>query len=709
MFRKYWERNLSVIPVKGKRPFLPGWSKYCDVLPTEAEIDEWERLYKFPEYGVGLCCGRASKLIFIDWDTESPDIKSLVPLSPVIRVGAKGGGSAFQFNEKIPSIKVERDNLGTNKHLKEKEGVEFLTTGRMIVLPPSIHPDTKKSYFWQTLDTLDNYDVCNLPVLHLENVNEIVNHIKCFANTTKDGKNLNLSEENNLTGSRNGRLTQVVCAIIAQHSYKSDEEIAKEIYEHDEREFGAKAYFKAKDRQHNQKARGNASLAALYFVKEHRERMIKKGLATRTEIITVGGDAVLKTSPAPFPESDGLIHAIKESIMRCSRSSGQDELATGAAIAICSTLASNRFHIGGVAALTHQYIMCVARTGKGKGAAVKVANGLFMGEELAKYNLSGLSNYSSNAAFVEHLAEQRSRLDIIDEFGTILKGLSGGSDLKKEMEGFFCSIYSDKHFKGHNTKGQNNQGKCIYPAVTIFANVQDTTLMNYATSSMLESGFLARFMHFSAREDTPINPTYLDALDLSEIGKECARIFPFYKLECVAPDGSIITDIGSIEPRREPLVMDRSVKSYKFEMDEFFYNRDQNMLRADNRAEATLQTRQFEMLERLAITNAVCCDRRELLNKDYDYAFAVVSACLERSKGYYSIVGSNSKFEREAQKILSAVRKAGKVSHSKLLRNSHMNSRDFQSIIATLLERQSIGQVLQGAGSKAKEYAIINN
>ena len=39
--RKYFERGLPVIPVRGKAPFLSRWSEYCERLPTEAEFAEW--------------------------------------------------------------------------------------------------------------------------------------------------------------------------------------------------------------------------------------------------------------------------------------------------------------------------------------------------------------------------------------------------------------------------------------------------------------------------------------------------------------------------------------------------------------------------------------------------------------------------------------------------------------------------------------------
>jgi hypothetical protein len=609
----------------------------------------------------------------------------MIPLSPIIRYGSKGGMSLFRHNPTMKSAKKERDNLGPNTE-KSKEGVEFLSTGRMFVLPPSIHPDTKKPYIWRTLDTLDNCSAIDLPMLNQSMVDEIFNFIAGFKNTTKSGTST--------IGSvgRNNRLTQVVCAAICSSGWKTDEEIAREIYDLDHKEHN-KPYFSDKDEMYYQRSNGNASLAALLFVKGNRKRLIEKGLATISTPMIVLGEKPKPMVIPDFPSSSGLIDTIKKAIMRVSRSSGQDELATGAALAICSTMASNRFHLMGAPAITHQYIMCVARTGKGKGSALKIADQLFGSHQLKKYNLGGLSNYSSNAAFVEHLKEQRSRLDILDEFGSTLKGMAGGSDLKKEMEALFCSIYSNSggYFKGHNTKGQNGQGACFSPAVTIFANIQENILVENASRGLIESGFLPRFMYFSANEDTDRNPAYLNSFDVEPIARECERLFPWYKLESVRPDGSIETDIGNIEPYREPLTIESEVIIYRDSIDNDFYEKDREIIKRGDTLSAAFLTRQFENLNKIAIVNAICSDRRQILKSDYDYAFNVTFACLNRAKGYLTVMGSSSLLEKNMNKVINVLDKKGALSKKDISRFSHLYGNDFKQAIVALIDQGLIG------------------
>jgi hypothetical protein len=708
MFRKYWERNLSVIPVKGKRPFLNNWSKYCKILPTEAEIDEWERLYKFPEYGVGLCCGPASGVIFIDWDTESPDLKSLVPPSLVVRVGSKGGGSAFLYTDDIPSIKVERDNLGPNKHLKEKEGFEFLTTGRMIVLPPSRHPDTMREYFWLTRDTLENFDVCDLPKLSIAEVNEMISYVKCFKNTTKAGNDLNLTVENNLAGSRNGRLTQIVCAIISQHPYKSDEEIAKEIYEHDEQEFGEKAYFKSKDRQHNQRARGNASLAALLFAQEHRKRLIKKGLAVAyEEVKSISVESIVNPPPVKervMPELSGLIREVQQTVLRISRSK-QEDLALGASLAMMAAMTSNKFHIVGQPAVTHLYIMNVAHSGQGKGAGFYIANKLFGPGILERHNLLGLRNYSSVPAFISHLGAQRSRLDMIDEFGAVIESFTKGSQLAKDTESLLNELYTNRgdHWKGHFTATSGWKGGCYAPAVTVYANIQEETLVNKATKSMIDSGLLGRFLYFSGRDGAEYNFKFNEPIDVTDLAKEIDRIFPFYKIETVLPDGSIVMDPGMVDPVREPLVYAHGFQDYRTALDFEMYTKGEELRAQGDLSACTLLSRSVQMAERIAIINAVCCGRREITREDLDFGLNVFKYSSRRSEDYLNNVSAGSNSEKHALRLKKILKPVQSMSHSRLLRKSKLTADEFGKVIKTLKESEVIEE-LKDQTSGARHY-----
>jgi len=154
---QYWAVGLPVIPLKpfdspekgaGKAPILPDWTRYGTQQPSQLEKAMWVKAY--PNHNIGLPFGAASGLCAIDIDTEDEDliaaILEVLPPTPWTRIGAKGMGLIYKWSGQ------------RNFKLRGEEGgmiLEFLGMGNQMVVPPSIHPDTKKPY------TADNnlYDV----------------------------------------------------------------------------------------------------------------------------------------------------------------------------------------------------------------------------------------------------------------------------------------------------------------------------------------------------------------------------------------------------------------------------------------------------------------------------------------------------------------------------------------------------------------------
>lgn len=167
------DNGISVIPLKGKVPSTMSggawrpehnWQRFCDRLPTPVETGFWER---WPDAGVGAALGAASgpspglHLVAVDLDSDDPAVTAAVyailPPSPVRKRGRKGH-TAFYLAS--PEVKSRPYNDGQKQRL-----LDLLCHGRQTVLPPSIHPDTGEPFVWITLDTLETFDVADLPVL----------------------------------------------------------------------------------------------------------------------------------------------------------------------------------------------------------------------------------------------------------------------------------------------------------------------------------------------------------------------------------------------------------------------------------------------------------------------------------------------------------------------------------------------------------------
>lgn len=154
---QYLARGLSVIPLapKEKGPRLANWSQYCKQLMSPNTATS----FNGHNFNIGLCLGEASGLVAVDVDTDDSallkKIEKILPTSPVRKRGAKGYTAFYKYNGQV------------SKSVKNKEGtagLDFLSSGRQTVLPPSIHP-SGSPYVWLTEKTLLTYDKEKLPVL----------------------------------------------------------------------------------------------------------------------------------------------------------------------------------------------------------------------------------------------------------------------------------------------------------------------------------------------------------------------------------------------------------------------------------------------------------------------------------------------------------------------------------------------------------------
>jgi P4 family phage/plasmid primase-like protien len=149
----YWEAGIPAMPLKvrSKAPILSEWTQYGSNMPSAAVREHW--LSEYPRSNIGLPFGPASKLCAIDIDTTDEvlvkAIEDCLPETPWRRVGAKGCALVFRWQGQ------------KNFKIRSDEGMicEFLGLGNQLVLPPSIHPDTGKSYtatsdLWEVMDQI---------------------------------------------------------------------------------------------------------------------------------------------------------------------------------------------------------------------------------------------------------------------------------------------------------------------------------------------------------------------------------------------------------------------------------------------------------------------------------------------------------------------------------------------------------------------------
>ncbi len=175
------------IKPRSKAPVKSGWSS-----PTRDDWPTVERDYQ-KGYGLGVRMGESSRLTGggylanIDVDIKSPEKRhldeafafleskfpGLAKQAPVVKTGhgfrffiktaeplqsGKLGASSEECKVLLPTTEINRrqaekltaEELKAGYRIRGAWEVEFMSTGKQVVLPPSIHPDTGKPYLWKT-------------------------------------------------------------------------------------------------------------------------------------------------------------------------------------------------------------------------------------------------------------------------------------------------------------------------------------------------------------------------------------------------------------------------------------------------------------------------------------------------------------------------------------------------------------------------------
>lgn len=154
----YAEIGLAVHPLcgvkhgcatPGKIPFdlragqhLAGWQTHG--VPTSEEIGQWLRHPAAVRANIGCLTGSASGIIALDIDGDGGEQQLMtlsggdVPATWEYRTGA-GRRLIYAYDERV----------STTNHLQgDHQGVEVLSDGRQMVLPPSVHPSGRQ-YSWE--------------------------------------------------------------------------------------------------------------------------------------------------------------------------------------------------------------------------------------------------------------------------------------------------------------------------------------------------------------------------------------------------------------------------------------------------------------------------------------------------------------------------------------------------------------------------------
>lgn len=478
-FKKYYEDyELPVIPLSGKRPIIKDWSKFCSQMPTEEEVSGWSI-----NNNIGLCLGPESGIIALDIDTDDKETLKKCPQSPVVKRGKKGETRLFKYNGEEA---IKRHDLS----------IEVLSLGNQTVMPPSIHPDTKKPYTFTTFNLYpDHWD--ELPDLNNDFYQSLLE---------KDGESRN-SEIIPSDGSRcnhnsYNKISEMLVA--ALYSGKTPEIIVEELLEYDSMINEEVSLFICS----SQKWKGYDRISNCYFfvLDAFKRAKVEIKKPQQIEIIeSVEGHKRETYKTHKLPKMDGIMKVMFDHIYETSPVP-RSAFASASVLATMGTILGNKVCFEGIH--TNLYIGMFAPSGFGKDTPIKFPKEVFKAARCKE--LIGEGAPSSDAGILIELGKKRVRLDSIDEAATLFGSISSSKEsYHKKMADVYATLYSSpgSEYEGKNTAKNvskenlsGNTGACFSPCVSMLATMTIVDFQNTFTLNTIEKGLGARFLYFGDRE-----------------------------------------------------------------------------------------------------------------------------------------------------------------------------------------------------------------
>ena len=150
------------IPAGTKACLVKGWSRFCDIFPTEDEIEEWKR--RWPGCGWGIACGR---IVAIDIDELDPIKAAEVHRHALKIFGPTDLMRVGKWPKRALIYQAEGDIASTSV-----PAIDILARGKQFVAF-HIHPATKKPYRWVFESPLD-VDISQVPKVTQEQINTFI-------------------------------------------------------------------------------------------------------------------------------------------------------------------------------------------------------------------------------------------------------------------------------------------------------------------------------------------------------------------------------------------------------------------------------------------------------------------------------------------------------------------------------------------------------
>jgi len=703
----------------------------------DAVCKEWDRKFNLKNCGLGLITGKSSNVSVLDLDTQSEDILEVVPHSPLIKKGKNLGSYFFQHLEECES-KI----LFGARELDDS--VEFLNHNMLVVLPPSIHPSTRKPFEWiGEIKSLKDYSPDKLPKLSQNDLYAIKQHyIRKYgtAESSIDASfSASISPAIELDGvfqavREGGRLR---CAHGSQDRLKKKaakllaeftpiEEAVKELVRYDLEHHEGLSYFQDKSRGKDSSGSSPHESALRFYssmltnINRQRLRRGEDPLSVvrasqpniepkKVEAIEPPKEEVKKT----LPEITGVMKTFVDYLNRYSISENT-EVYLGASIAWLSMLAASRFAVKTKAFTTPANLMVwgVMPSGVGKDSPQTLLQ-----ELLYPHGVLGAGSYKSAPSLIMNLKNifkekkgkgepellrkaQRENLMLIDECSTLFRIMAKGEGYQQDMVEMLNTLFSKSSgfFAGDQSVERGiRYGAAYNPYFTLMGFTTYNHFENITGGKIVGNGFFERSLVFIKTKKSRFNKNPFKDDEAFKKLKEFTDSHlktPINLVdygEFVAPEKEITTEVAYTEfpitEEAEAFLHGYREKMYEKEADEIdisFFNRF------------------GELATKLSLLHSMSDGRSGIEVSDVEWGIQLVEWCYYNArKVFLKIQNEEDVYARAMDKIQKAIdaKPTKKISREELIHKIRFEPKNAKRaqflnelLDMGLLKREKIGE-----------------
>lgn len=524
---------------RSKMPIQRRWTE-----KSTATVEDLERTYE-DGYNVGVRLGKPSRisgyyLVAIDVDVRDDEYRAEayrqvekllgIALEDFPTVISGSGGASRHLYALSETPHSSRKLWHSAEKMVGEDGkkhwcaeIELFGTGKQLVLPPSIHPDTGKAYKWA-----DPFDVEELPILDEDRLAVLLGEDGDSEGDHEDAEPLGLTYTEGrdllerLQDWANDRETWAQVGMALKHEY--GERDGWRLF--DAWSKRGSGYDKTENlvqwRSFGRSYKGRP-VTMRTLIKEVKDRDIIEQLDDDSDEIValfddIDEEELAESTPPHLMSVPGVLGEIVDYYNRNSYLY-HPELAVPTALALGSVVLG-RHWITDSNNLSSLWIATVVKTGSGKEFGFRVIREALKAAGWDD-DLIGAPNFTSTSALFGDLFARPRMISLTDEIGIYWKAArESANGLQTELRGTMLELWGRLDGvikeKAYSQRGMSKEQidalanrKIEYPALTIFGASTPKVFYEALSSQEIASGFLNRWLiiHSDRRVGSIRKPT----------------------------------------------------------------------------------------------------------------------------------------------------------------------------------------------------------